>query len=58
MSQDDWHLAMHVLEFGVIILVFAAFCLHIITSKRANQWVWRTATFLLGFMTKSLSSFM
>jgi hypothetical protein len=57
MSQDDWRLAMHVCEFGVILLAFVACCVHIITSKRANQWVWRTATFLLGFMTKSLSSF-
>jgi hypothetical protein len=57
MSPCDWSLAMHVFEFCVIILILAACFVHIIFSKRTNQWVWRTATFLLGFMTKSLSSF-
>lgn len=56
-SSDQIRLAMSVLAFLVLLVLLLALVLNIMLAKKPHWWVPHTATFLLGFMTHALLSF-
>jgi hypothetical protein len=57
MTKPDWQLAIWVV-FHLTLLAILVGCVgHMLFSGRASTWVAKTATFLLGFLTKAITSF-
>jgi hypothetical protein len=56
-SKDEWSMLFHIVELGVVLILLVACGTHMLLARRPNQWVAKTGTFLLGFITKSLTAF-
>jgi hypothetical protein len=55
-TQFEWSVAMYVIYNVVVIAILLTLVAMIVKGTR-NQWVWRTTSFLLGFLVRSITAF-
>lgn len=54
LNHHEWSMAVYLTYNAVIIVILVMLIITIVKGSR-SQWAWRTASFLLGFLVKSIS---
>jgi hypothetical protein len=56
LTQYEWSVAINV-TYNVVVIAILLTLIAMIVRGTRSHWVWRTASFLLGFLVKSIASF-
>ncbi len=56
-GKEEWVLTLAIVFQLVLLAIFVACVIHLLYAKKSNTWAGKTATYLLGFLTKALAGF-
>jgi hypothetical protein len=56
MSPYEWHLTVYLVYNAVVIIILLVLIGMIVAGSR-SQWIWRMASFILGFLMRSITTF-
>lgn len=56
-GKEEWVLMIAIIFHFVLLAILFLCVIHLLYAKKPNTWTGKTATYLMGFLTKALASF-